>query len=712
MSLLARLDDPAPDERDHGLREHRPRPEPTTEAPRTAWSWLDLLAALALIGWTWVSRAADFWTHNWVAIDWGDWGDQAYRVKYLATWGLVNWDPDWNRGLPIFQSYQTLPHAAALAIMRLTGAGVPHSMMVAVAILLLVYPVSGFVVLRALGCGIPGALLGAVLLTDLPALAFPIRDYSSLFGTAAVPLLFWVVLGALGTRRGYLGGVLLGLSVYLHPFALVAGAALLVARLLHQRDWSRRMAAQLGVAVMIASFYWLPLITSARPRFEDPWNWSQGFEQSVLPHEGLLGLSFGLLLAVAAAYLLARAGRLRTAGLTTIGLTAATLMGLAAVAAYFGALPRQLMETDPVRWIPNLATILALAAAPAGDAGWAWARERRLGASSPSPTGALVLGALLLGAVAIEGSTWFQRSNLPVADSVNYGADLTTWADAQKLTAPTLIWAATDDVANSSFVNFGRFQYTADYVSQRQWTQTSPVLQELMQDTVAGMPARTGRFDLIEPYLRMYGVEYVYLPRFGPSTPSFLRGPLSGRLVRVADVPGGFVLKVPWTPVQAFVAPAAAVRATTLPDSAFLTFAEQRDRDRLVGQYAALAYSPAAAPAQLTWRGPTHVTVSAQARPGTLVVVPQNWDTVWEARVDGQRVGVSRVGPNYLAVDLGTRTGAVEVELVHAPYLSWSVAIALGCLGLSIAVVATVIDRARPPAATVVAPVPAAPPTP
>jgi hypothetical protein len=80
---------------------------------------------------------------------------------------------------------------------------------------------------------------------------------------------------------------------------------------------------------------------------------------------------------------------------------------------------------------------------------------------------------------------------------------------------------------------------------------------------------------------------------------------------------------------------------------------------------------------------------------------------VWEARVAGQRVGVSRVGPNYLAVDVGSRTGAVEVELLHTGYVSWSVAIALGCLGLSIAVVATVIDVAGRRPTTAVGSVPA-----
>ena len=674
-------------------------PRQSSPGEATAWRWsrFDLAAVAGVLGWAWLSRAGSFWSHGWLAIDWGDWGDQAYRVRYLARWGLVNWDPDWDRGIPLFQGYQTLPHAAALAMVHFGGASIPRAMMMSVALLLLAYPLGGYLALRWLGCGVPGAILGAALLLDLPAVAGPVRDYTSLFGLALVPILFWVVIGLLGTRRGYLGAVVVGLSPYLHPFSSVAAGALLAVRLAYERRVSRRLVGQLLLALLVASFYWLPLALAARPRFEDPWNWSRGFEQSMRPAEGLLGMSLVLLGVAAAAWSFVRPGNTRSARVSRYGLESALVLGIGAILAYQGWLPRQLMETDPMRWLPEVGTLLALGAAPLGDAAWAWVSAgRRSSRPSAALLAAGLVGAMVVAAL-LEGAIWYRRSNVPLAQVVNYDPGLGTWAESQRLPTPTSIWASNDDIATSSFVNFGRFDYTADYVSQRQWTQTAPVLQELMQDDVPGMPARTGRFEVIEPYLRMYGVRFVYLARFAPSTAAFLRGPLAGKLNRVADVPGGFIMEVPWTPVEAFSAPMGEVRATTLPDSSFLDYRDQVERDRLVRAYATVAYSERSRPAAMSWRDPTHVAIRAQAGTGDVLVVPQNWDTVWVARSGSRLLPVSRVGPNFLAIDTSSLSGAVTVELSHERYLSWTVSVVLACLALAVSLVATFVDRRPSP---------------
>ncbi|HET9051790.1 MAG TPA: hypothetical protein VFO60_08805 [Candidatus Dormibacteraeota bacterium] len=636
---------------------------------------------------------------TWVVYGYGDWAAHAYRVRFLEAHGLVNWDPDWDAGMPLFQGYQTLPHVLTAALDGVTRLGIPRSMLVWDMALMCALPAVGYLALRLLGCGRAGALLGAALLLDDLAMTKAAGDFAFMFGLALVPLLVWAALRGFGARGGWLGAIALGLSPYLHLYATLGALLVLAARLAYDRSRpSARLLLQIGLAVVIAAFLWLPVLHTARPVYVNPLLADVGEARRLLITSGIGGFSVGVVavsvLALVAVPWLPAAARSQVVCCTGAAAAGCVLMALA----WEGWLPRLLQEAQLTRLTPALGAVAAMGAAPAGDAlpdllRRAAARAR-LGVPARLPAAALAV--LLVLAVA-EGRHWYdagQTAYLPVGDGPPAGRALAAFAAADGLPPGAEVWDSSNDLAFTSYAAFGAFHFTGDYVMGDAWGAPSQRLLQLLQFADPGSPGQTGDFSPIERYLRLYGVRLLYLSAANPVTRDVAVGRLAGHLGRVVPVDGGWIATVPWDPVGAFAAPAAEVRATTMPDIAYDTDVELAREDALAGAFDAVAGGRHAARAQLAFSDPTHATATLDAAPGELLVVPVNWDTVWHAAVDGSEVPVERVGPGFLAVDLGPRRGPVTVALEHAPYWTWELGLGLSGAGVAAALAAAALDPA------------------
>src|SRR5581483_10400130 len=91
-------------------------------------AWLGDAAAVAVLGMVALIvalpllRAADLNTGS------GDWHAHAFRIREFGAHGLATWTHEWAGGLPLWSSYQFVPHVAGWAISVLTGAGTARSM--------------------------------------------------------------------------------------------------------------------------------------------------------------------------------------------------------------------------------------------------------------------------------------------------------------------------------------------------------------------------------------------------------------------------------------------------------------------------------------------------------------------------------------------------------------------------------------------------------
>lgn len=697
------------------LKSSSPAPGASASAPATdsaapaigRRTWWEIAPVVGLFALVYQVEARLFWPHGWIRIPWGDWAAHAYRARFLDRWGLVNWSPDWDAGLPLFQAYQMGPHILTVALARLADVSITHSMMIWTSVMVL-YPVAGYLFLRLAGVGPWGALLGGVLLFDAASVGPPIMDFSYLFGMAMLPALFWFAVRGMGTGAGYLGAILLGISPYFHPYASIAGVALILVRLVADRfRVNRHVLLQGLIVVLLSSFYWLPYFVSAQPAYIDPWNWSVDFAREVFARNGYWGLSLGVVAASGLTVLALAAGRIRQRRLVLCGLGGAAVLGLMAFLHLRGLLPREVMSIEPSRWMPMVSALLALAAAPLGDALAAGLRCRAAsGGRKPVAVGLTLLLLVGVGAAAVEGTGWYQRATIPIGDELGFGDEFEQWASRQPDLPPqVMVWAAPDDIAYTSYFSFGRAQFTGDYIVTRQWTVASPPLIHAMRGWGEGAPAFESDFTPAERYLRMFGVQYVVLREGWPGNEAYVTGALAGRLKIVGRVEGGstatgpippvWIAEVPWQPVRAFTAPLDALRPTTLPDLEFLEYEEALLRDRRIDAFNALKYSGASKPASMTWQSPTRLIVEGDARPGDALVVPQNWDTVWTAEANGKPLRVERTGPNFFAVDLGGLSGPVSIEIEHGPYPTWTAALWMMAAGLLLALVAFLLDATR-----------------
>jgi hypothetical protein len=655
-----------------------------------AWELGPFAAVLALV---YQVEARHFWPHGWLRLPWGDWAAHAYRARFLDAWGLVNWTPDWNAGLPLFQAYQTAPHVLTVALARLADLSITHSMMVWTSVMLL-YPAAGYVFLRLTGAGPWGALVGAVLLFDTASVGNPVYDFSYLFGMAMLPALFWFGVTGMGTTAGYAGAVLLGISPYFHPYASIAGVAVIVVRLVLDRFRVNRHTLLQGVvAVLVSAFYWLPYFGSAQPAYMDPWNWSVEFARELFARTGYWGLSLGVVVATAGTVAALAAGCIRQRRVVACGVGAAAVLTAMARLHVAGLLPREVMSIEPSRWMPMTGALLAMASAPLGDAIASGLRRRTAPAARRSVVvGCTILLLVAMGAASVEGAGWYRRATFPIGDELGFGDEFAEWASQQPGLAPgEMVWAMPNDVAYTSWFAFGQVQFPGDYIVTRQWTIASPSLVHAL----AGGPAMRGDFRPAERFLRMYGVRYLILRDGVPGNVALVNGPSAGRLEILARIDGGWIAQVPWEPVRAFAAPLDAVRPTTVPDLDFLRHEEMVERDRLIEAYNALKHSAAATPASMTWHSPTRLTVLVDARPGDAVVVPQNWDTVWSAEAEGRPLRLERAGPNFFAIDLGGLSGPVSIEIEHGPYARWTAAFWMIVAGLILAAGALLLEARR-----------------
>jgi hypothetical protein len=623
----------------------------------------------------------------------GDWIAHAYRSKLAATYGFTSWDPAWDRGYPNTDGWQQAPDALTGLVSRVTGVGVPRTMVILTLLCLLLYPVAGYVGLRLLRCGPLAALLGGALLIDNPVLYAFIDDYAGIFGLAALPIAVWTVLDLFGRRGGWPGALFVGLLIELHPFAFVAAATRIAVRLIHDRgrEW-RRVIAQSAVAVAVAAPYWLTLLLNNRPRAADT-----GGEASTLFADshfffrvGLAEIALGAVLLLGVALVVIARRRMPHRRLSICCLAAAAVMGAMLALSYRGWLPKFVMDAQLTRSTPFIVVLLGMGLAPLGDlvvpAAAAAARRFRLNRRIAA---AVAVVAVVLASIAMaeDGGRWTHEYLAQVAqDAYPYGQDVANWLQANpQIQRPAVFYAPYDVAAAASFDAFGQVEFTSDYTA-RSWSVAN-----------TGIAQRIGLqwpFKDVEPLLRAEGVQYIYAENDSTDARTVDGWLATGSVVLLDTGLAGRIVGLAQPSPAAFSAPAAQVRAANVPDLPFYTDPSATAQfDPTMRRWAAVTADPGVHPATTTVRSPSERTLSVDGRRGDVLVVGQRWDSSWQATAaDGHALGIERVGPDLLGVDLDG-DGVQTVTVRHGISPSQKAALLLIALGVLAAAAATALDR-------------------
>ncbi|MFN8559360.1 MAG: hypothetical protein U0531_19150 [Dehalococcoidia bacterium] len=543
-----------------------------TVADIGAWLLVALLAlrrAAPLIG------AADLATGG------GDWAAHLYRVHHLAARGLASWTFDWAGGLPLWSSYQFAPHAAVLAISRLTATDPARVMTAAQAALLVWLPLATYVLLRRAGLRSLPSLLAALLVLALDRRTQAVATFSELWGLALAPPLLWGAWVTAGRRRAVTFAALAGAAVYIHPLAAATGILAMCAayvRLIDRRAFRQRartarlgalLAAQAAAALTTTAFFLWPLVESARPVYQQPYFLSTEFGRllarlslaSYLP-----GWPLWLTLAAAGAAFCAVRGRgeRRRAAcyLLLMGMVVTALCIVSAV----GDGQRPILALQ----LPRLLSLLPLLAAAAAAVAW----ERvppslggRRAARWYGPAAVALLTALLLVRDPAAGLPAARSATAPASSFTRWLIDHPAALEAGQRVA-----AAPVTVADASAFAYGRAWYAASY-SGRDWSILAGPLALFMEGF--------GAADTRAAYLTAMAVDLAVVP---PGVRPPLATPGAGveaAWIEVARLDGADVLRLPWRAPLAFTAPAGAADGLEVPDAAFTTIEEAYVRDEL-----------------------------------------------------------------------------------------------------------------------------------
>jgi hypothetical protein len=654
---------------------------------------LDVAAVAGLVALAYHEQAARFRGGQFINLGiGGDWIAHAYRAKLAAVYQLTSWDPAWDRGYPNLDGWQQVPDWLAGVVSSVIHTPAPRAMLLLTMACLVAYPVAGYVSLRLMRCGPLAALLGAALLLDSPALFTVTADYAGLFGLVALPVAVWVILNHFGRRGGWAGAVLVGLLVELHPFAAVAAASLVVARLIYDRGHeARRVVAQCAVAFAVAAPYWLTLLTYAQPRASD-----SGVEASKLFadshfdfHLGVAELSIAAVVLVVGVVVATAVRRLPHARQAACCLGAAAMMAGALLLSYLGWMPKVVMEAQLTRCMPFAFVLVAMGVAPLGDlVPVVVARVLRLrGVTAVAVSAAVVVicSALMIA----DGGRFTLKDSAPVtAQSNPSGADIAAWLAAHpELPRPAVFWGDPDVVAASSYDAFGQVEFTGDYTA-RGWSVANLEVNLLLSAHAS--------YQEVEPFLRAEGVAYLYIADGRTQAATVDTRLAAGSVTLLDRGTAGRIVGVPSPSPAAFSAPAAGVRAANVPDLAFYTQSTAgRSFSGYMQRWTAVSASPQAEAASTAVQSPSVRRISVSGHRGDILVVGQRWDPAWTASVDGRPLAVERVGPDLLGVDLDAG-GPQTIVVVHHPSAGERASVGLLAAGLLAALAATIIEWRRP----------------
>lgn len=666
---------------------------PTARPPlrAVAWSllrlsrnaWQDVLALSALLAVAAVLNR-DFFGGDYLPQTYGDWISHAYRIRFLQEHGFETWDHNWAGGLSLFQSYQFVPHAITAAVSTQMNASITRSMLLVEGLLLVWVGTSGYLAARLLALPPAAALVAGVATLGLNDYASAAYGFSLLWGLAALPLLL-VAAYRYADRPGiYPIAVLVGLGVYVHPHLAVAGVvALLAAWLTRPPIIGRvvRLVAQGLLVALAAAFYWVPAFFSAQPVFHDPYPASTRFMHVMFDGE-LARFSGGLWLlaplALVSTVLCRR--QVRAPLLRYVG-TFLVLHLLLIGVSYWGLGPERVRVMQNVRLLVMLPLVLGLWAAIAGDAVLRWVASQR-GACVPAPL-LLALAALFLlgpmvGFVAERPDRPGDLRPDPLAD----------WLGGEQAGAPGRVWLGELETPWYTYTNFDSVRAAGSHFLTGEWSLLATPLNARMSTAL--------RFDLTEEYLRAMAVSYAVIADGQPLAVELAPGgTLVDRLQPAAHVPGATVYRMPWTPVEAFVAAGNRLPALNFPDSTYRTPEMQTVRDGLVREYNALAYSDQVTPVRVRYPSPISMEVWVPAAADDrYLVVSENWDRAWRAQTgDGRPLRLERFGPNYIGVDLAGIDGATVVELRHGVARDWQAGGALTLFSLPLGFALAAAER-------------------
>lgn len=599
----------------------------------------------------------------------GDWPAHAFRVREVLDHGIASWSHTWAGGMPLWEGYQAAPHLLTAAVVSITGLGITQAMVVLAGLLLVMLRAGTYLAGRMVGASPVAALIGALVVCVLDSVRQPVANYSELWGLALTPLLLAAAYRWSGHPAGLIVAALSGLAIEMHPhLAAISALGLALGYVASRRERSAViLVVQMVLVTTGAAVFWLPVLTSSRPAFIEPYFVSAEFADLLLSLATAGFLPGWPAIAAAAVFVglvaLHRCDSARAVvflllcGLGVAVTVSVSLLDQAPLLVRTAQLPR-IIGVTPILIGLLIAVLLTIAL-------------RRIDGERQAWAAALALFAL---AWALD-----RGRPLPAIDTVRADSDpvaqmigrLDRQIEGRVMADPVL-------TAYASAADDGAMRYAGSY-SGWEWSILNGPARFYLGDY--GTPAMRAA------YLMAHGVEFLVV-RSGarPAIADPASGtPLSWRQI---DAAGGFdLLQAPWSPAMAWHLDREKRAGFTVPDSTFRDTESAYVRDVIVGRLAVAAMRDPTARTAVEYPDGERIVVNMHGLDGNrYLVINENWGSAWQATVNGETRSVERFGANQIGIDLAGVAGDATVVLRHSWPATQVAGLALTLASLPVAV--------------------------
>lgn len=193
-----------------------------------------------------------------------DWLYHAYKIYSIQQYGLSSWDHIWANGLNHWRAYQYLPHLLTIFYVQHTGLSITQSMIHITIFVIIISRILWYIVLRGVGISPFFSLLATLLSLTIPQQWQTLQDFSIFIALLYLPVFtfFWIK-SQTNSRYLLLASTLTGLAWVFHPLIGLTATGLFGLGLLTQLTSIRfRYLLALGLFFFLGSAgFFIPMFT-------------------------------------------------------------------------------------------------------------------------------------------------------------------------------------------------------------------------------------------------------------------------------------------------------------------------------------------------------------------------------------------------------------------------------------------------------------------
>lgn len=456
----------------------------------------DLLSVASIIA---LSYLLTYYFLSGTYLDTGyqDWLYHAYKIHAIQQYGLASWDHIWANGLNHWRAYQYLPHLLTIEYIKYTGFSITQSMIHLTIGTIVVSRIAWYVALRGIGISPFFSLLATILSLTVPQQWQALQDFSIFISTLFLPIyIFFWIKSQTNTAYLILTASLTGISWLLHPLiglTLTGLFALGLVTQLRQIRFRHLIGISLFFIIAAAAFFYP--ITDTIGHYANSRFFSMEFIRNMFFTEWL-GIGYPIAFILIATFIIrvfVTAPRWATILIIYTGL----LMVLYLLA-WYGYSPTFLNKTQFTR----TNTILGILS----TAGIAGILHHIL---TPQPS--RFLWGVLIAYLAIAMSSTIELSSkYGPAIGARTPQPLGTYFQGRPIPQGSIY---TTDIGTVSYTN-PDFRYTLSYFEHQLPNPLSVRIMQLLRPDRSVSGSSEYDIQLINDYITVLGVEYLFLPRY------------------------------------------------------------------------------------------------------------------------------------------------------------------------------------------------------